>query len=109
MRALAAVIEKLDALVSVDSGPAHLAAAMGTPLVVLWGPAILEQVRPLSSRSPVTLLRHPPPCAPCYETPLMKTCRRNVCMEAISPGEVLAGVAVLLERGENPARVRPTR
>jgi ADP-heptose:LPS heptosyltransferase len=95
-RALAAVIDELDALVSVDSGPAHLAAAMGTPLVVLWGPAILEQVRPLSSRSPVTLLRHPPACAPCYETPLMKTCRRNVCMESITPREVLAQVDALI-------------
>ncbi len=103
MRTLAAVIEKLDVLVSVDSGPAHVAAAMGTPLVVLWGPAILEQVRPLSSRSTVTLLRHAPACAPCYETPLMKTCRRNVCMESITPREVLEGVDALLHRGENPA------
>jgi ADP-heptose:LPS heptosyltransferase len=93
---LAAVIEKLAAFVSVDSGPAHLAAAVGTPLVVLWGPAILEQVRPLSTRSPVVILRHPPPCAPCYETPLMKTCPRNVCMEAIRPAEVLEQVERLL-------------
>ena len=90
VRELAAVLEKLDLFVSVDSGPAHLAAALGTPLVVLWGPAILEQVRPMSSRSAVTILRHPPPCAPCYGTPLMKTCPRNVCMEAIAPEEVAA-------------------
>jgi heptosyltransferase-2 len=116
VRELAAVIQGLDVLVSVDSGPAHLAAAVGTPLVVLWGPAILEQVRPLSSRSPVTLLRHPPPCAPCYETPLMKTCPRNVCMESITPREVLASVEALLDRGENPtgpaqntSRIPPTR
>jgi ADP-heptose:LPS heptosyltransferase len=107
-RDLAAVIEGLDVLVSVDSGPAHLAAAVGTPLVVLWGPAILEQVRPLSARSEIALLRHPPPCAPCYDTPLMKTCPRNVCMESISPEEVLGRVDLLLSRGtvsalrENP-------
>ena len=98
-RELAAVIERLDVLVSVDSGPAHLAAAVRTPLVVLWGPAILEQVRPLSTRSEVELLRHPPPCAPCYDTPLMKTCPRNVCMESISPREVLGRVELLLDRG----------
>ncbi len=108
MRELAAVIEKLDALVSVDSGPAHLAAAVGTPLVVLWGPAILEQVRPLSSRSEVALLRHAPPCAPCYETPLMKTCRRNVCMESITPSEVLESVHAILNRRENPPSMVPT-
>jgi heptosyltransferase II len=107
-RELAAVIEKLDVLVSVDSGPAHLAAAVGTPLVVLWGPAILEQVQPLSTRSPVLLLRHPPPCAPCYETPLMKTCPRNICMESIAPGEVLGRVDFLLGRVGNPTGSRPT-
>jgi ADP-heptose:LPS heptosyltransferase len=96
LRVLAAVIQKLDAFVSVDSGPAHLAAAVATPLVVLWGPAIFEQVRPISTRSPVVVLRHPPPCAPCYETPLMKTCPRNVCMEAIKPAEVVERVEGLL-------------
>jgi ADP-heptose:LPS heptosyltransferase len=98
LRELAAVIEKLDLFISVDSGPAHLAAALGTPLVVLWGPAIFEQVRPMSSRSPVTILRHPPPCAPCYGTPLMKTCPRNVCMEAIAPEEVAVETEKLLKR-----------
>lgn len=89
VRELGAVIAKLDLFISVDSGPAHMAAALGTPLVVLWGPAILEQVRPLSSTSPVTVLRHPVPCAPCYDTPLMKMCRRNICMEGITPADVL--------------------
>ena len=92
VRELAATIAGLDLFVSVDTGPAHLAAAVGTPLVVLWGPAILEQVRPVSTKAPVTVLCHPPPCAPCYDTPLMKTCRHNVCMEAISTDEVLARV-----------------
>jgi ADP-heptose:LPS heptosyltransferase len=94
VRELAAVIEKLDLFLSVDSGPAHLAAAVGTPLVVLWGPAILEQVRPVSSRAPIAILRHQPPCAPCYDQPWMKTCRRNVCMESITPEEVLTQIEV---------------
>ena len=64
VRELAAIIQRLDLFVSVDSGPAHMAAAVGTPLVVLWGPAILEQVRPMSSTSPVRVLRHVVPCAP---------------------------------------------
>ncbi len=88
VRELGAVIRQLDLFISVDSGPAHMAAALGTPLVVLWGPAILEQVRPMSSSSPVSVMRHPVPCAPCYDTPLMKTCRRNICMEGITPADV---------------------
>ncbi len=98
VRELAAIIQRLDLFVSVDSGPAHMAAAVGTPLVVLWGPAILEQVRPMSSTSPVRVLRHVVPCAPCYETPLMKTCQQNICMEGITPERVLSDARALLGR-----------
>jgi ADP-heptose:LPS heptosyltransferase len=97
VRTLAAVIRRLDLLVSVDSGPAHIAAAVSTPLVVLWGPGILEQTRPIARDAPVVILRRPPPCAPCYGTPLMKTCPRNICMEAITPGEVVTTAVRLLK------------
>jgi ADP-heptose:LPS heptosyltransferase len=96
VRGLAAAIGMFETLVSVDSGPAHIAAAVGTPLVVLWGPGILEQTRPIGRLAPVTILRHPPPCAPCYGTPLMRTCPRNICMEAITPEEVVRATLALL-------------
>jgi ADP-heptose:LPS heptosyltransferase len=96
IRELAAVINKLDLLISVDSGPCHVAAAMGTPLVVLWGPGRLEQTRPLSSSAPIRILRHPIACAPCQSTPLQKSCRRNSCMEQIAPEEVCAAAQDLL-------------
>jgi ADP-heptose:LPS heptosyltransferase len=96
VRELAAVIKRLDLLISVDSGPCHMAAALGTPLVVLWGPGRLEQTRPLSSFTPIRIVRHPVPCAPCQSTPLQKSCRRNLCMEFISPDDVFAQVQGLL-------------
>lgn len=96
VRELAAVIKKLDLLISVDSGPCHMAAALGTPLVVLWGPGRLEQTRPVSSFTPIRIVRHPVPCAPCQSTPLQKSCRRNLCMESISPEEVFAEAQTLL-------------
>jgi ADP-heptose:LPS heptosyltransferase len=96
VRGLAAAIQMMNAFVSVDSGPAHIAAAVGTPLVVLWGPGILQQTQPIGRLAPVVVLRHPPPCAPCYGTPLMKTCPRNICMEAIAPAEVLRATLTLL-------------
>ena len=106
VRELAAIIQRLDLFVSVDSGPAHMAAAVGTPLVVLWGPAILAQVAPMSSTSPVTVVRHVVPCAPCYDTPLMKTCRQNICMEGITPANVLAHARSLLAHEPVPQRVQ---
>jgi ADP-heptose:LPS heptosyltransferase len=96
VREMAAVIEQLDVLASVDSGPAHIAAALGTRLVVLWGPAILEQTRPLGDSARIAVVRHPVSCAPCYGTPEMKRCQRNVCMEAISPARVAGEVERLL-------------
>lgn len=86
------LIRNLDLLVSVDSGPAHIAAAVGTPVVVLWGPGILEQTRPIESGGPVDIVREPVPCAPCYGTPLMRTCRENICMQRITPARVIAAV-----------------
>jgi ADP-heptose:LPS heptosyltransferase len=98
IRELAAVIKNLDLFVSVDSGPCHMAAALGTPLVVLWGPGRLEQTRPLSSTSPIRILRHAVPCAPCQSTPMQKSCRHNLCMEAITPAEVFTHIEELLRK-----------
>ncbi len=96
VRELAAVIKKLDLLISVDSGPCHMAAAIGTPLIVLWGPGRLEQTRPLSSTTPIRIIRHEIPCAPCQSTPMQKSCRNNLCMEAISPEEVYSAARSLI-------------
>jgi ADP-heptose:LPS heptosyltransferase len=89
VRELAAVQKRADLFISVDTGPAHMAAALGVPLIVLWGPAIYEQVRPISHASPVRILRVPPPCAPCYASSRKNSCRNNLCMENISPDMVL--------------------
>lgn len=94
---LGGVIKTLDLLVSVDSGPAHMAAAIGTPLVVLWGPGILAQTRPLSSATPIRILRVDVPCAPCYGTPQMRRCIRNVCMERILPSAVVSAALETLD------------
>lgn len=95
---LAALIRRLDVYVSIDSGPAHMAAALGTPLVVLWGPAILEQTRPVPSRpGAVRVVREPVPCAPCYGTALMKTCQDNICMKGIGAERVEEVVRELLD------------
>ncbi len=96
IRELASVIKHLDLLVSVDSGPSHMAAALGTPLVVLWGSGWLDQTRPISSTAPIRIVHHSVPCAPCQITPLQKSCRRNICMEAITPDEVFAEIMELL-------------
>ncbi len=85
---LAGLLSTLDLFLSVDSGPAHLCAAMKTPLVVLWGPAKWIETRPISGGASLEILRKPLPCSPCYGLPAMKSCLRNVCMDLIRPEEV---------------------
>ena len=52
---LLALIEAADSMVSVDTGPAHAAAALGCPLVVMFGPASPLKWRPLGPAQVIAL------------------------------------------------------
>lgn len=94
---LAALLEQADVLIGPDSGPAHLAAAVGTPVVVLFsGTNRAAQWRP---RGPaVEVLRHPVVCRPCHRNrcPLPD----HPCMGGIQPGEVLQALDRLWPKGD---------
>jgi heptosyltransferase-2 len=74
---LPALLTELGALVAGDTGVAHLAAALGTPAVTLFGPTDPALTAP---RGPGVFVRHPVPCAPCfYRTcPIDHPCLRNI-------------------------------
>jgi len=75
-----------------DSGPMHLAAAAGTPVVSLWGATTPARSAPFGSEDFVLVGRVP--CAPCYrrQCPIGRQC-----MQAITPARVLAQVTRILE------------
>jgi heptosyltransferase-2 len=88
---IAAVLSWVDLLVTNDTGPAHLAAALGRPTLVIFGPTNPLTTRPFSSVA--ELVRHPPDCAPC----MLRDCPiDHRCMTAISPEEVFARAHVML-------------
>jgi heptosyltransferase-2 len=60
--ALAAALAGVDLLVACDSGPVHLATAVGTPVLAIFGPTSPERWGPPSPGRAVSL---PLPCAPC--------------------------------------------
>jgi ADP-heptose:LPS heptosyltransferase len=56
LRRLLALLSIAHSCISVDTGPAHAAAAMNCPLVVLFGKASPDRFRPVSSDSPVEVI-----------------------------------------------------
>ncbi|MBI4829702.1 MAG: lipopolysaccharide heptosyltransferase II [Nitrospinae bacterium] len=84
---LAAVFERLAAYVTNDTGPMHLAAALGTPVVCLFGPTSPDETRPLGAH--VSVLYHRPDCAPCWRRDCPTDHR---CMAAITVDETLGAV-----------------
>ncbi len=56
LRRLLALLSMSHSCISVDTGPAHAAAALNCPLVVLFGKASPDRFRPVSAASPVQVL-----------------------------------------------------
>jgi ADP-heptose:LPS heptosyltransferase len=103
---LAAVLEDLDLLVTGDTGPMHLAAAMGTPTVALFGPSNPQRFGPTGNRS--AILRVDLPCSPCGFVRLPpERCRGHVpdCMDGITVERVVAAALDVL-REQAAARRR---
>ena len=88
-----ALISIADLLVTNDTGPAHIGAALGTPTLVIFGPT-----NPLTTypRSPhAELIRQPPDCAPC----MLRDCPiDHRCMTSISVDEVFRRAMTMHER-----------
>jgi ADP-heptose:LPS heptosyltransferase len=94
---LAALLAELDLLVTSDTGPMHLAAAMGTPVVALFGPSDPRRYGPLARHTRV--VRVDLWCSPCGRVRLPpERCRGHVpdCMDGISVDAVVAAAAELL-------------
>ena len=98
---LTAVLTCVDLLVTNDTGPAHIGAAVGKPTLVMFGPTNPLTTRPLSGQAEI--IRHPPDCAPC----MLRDCPiDHRCMTEISVDEVLDHSQRLLKRSSFEKTVR---
>jgi ADP-heptose:LPS heptosyltransferase len=80
----AAVIRHAELFIGNDSGPLHLAALLGVPVVGLYGPAPPEQTAPYAGRG--VFLYRKVSCSPCTQT--VCTMPENSCMNRITVEEV---------------------
>ena len=110
--AVAALIEIADVVVTGDTAALHLASALGTPLVGIYGSTRPRSNAPLFGESQL-LFDDDVPCAPCYRPncPLVGDARM-ACMKAVTPAEVAAAVeriaALKSPNSEANPQERPT-
>jgi heptosyltransferase-2 len=94
LKGLAGVLRCCRAFVTNDTGAMHVAAAVGTPLVAIFGPTDPTTTAPVSRHA--TLLRRPVFCSPC----LLRECPiDHRCMRGISVADVHEAVRALLRSG----------
>ena len=87
-----AVLSVADLFISNDMGLAHIAAATGTPTIVLFGPTNELTTHPLGPR--VEIIREPVECSPC----MLRSCPiDHRCMTRITPERVFESAVKMLE------------
>ncbi len=99
----AAILGQLDLLVTGDTGPMHLAAAVGTPVVAVFGPSDPRATRPADPVDRV--VRIDLPCSPCNRIrrpPARCVGHTPDCLAGITADDVFAAASRALD--ESAAR-----
>lgn len=95
LKELAHLYRRATVVVTPDSGPMHIAAAVSTPVVALFGASEPARTGPYGRIH--TVIRSELPCSPCFQ----KTCETRRCMKEISVDMVLEAVRKYAGTGDN--------
>ncbi len=97
---LAAWLSGMDLAVTVDSGPMHLAAALGVPVLALFGPTDPTRTGPVGAANRV-LCFDKLTCVPCFSA----QCARGdlACLRNVFPSAVAEAALEMLRRPSRPA------
>ncbi len=96
LESLMGTLQAAELVISTDSGPAHLARALGTRVVALHGPTDTALHGP--GDPSCTALRVDMPCGPCYDFRRAATCQFDdtLCMEWLHPDRVVDAARSML-------------
>lgn len=99
IQGLMRAISKLSVFITNDSGPMHIACALGVPTIALFGPTKSSETNGFRAKD-FTLLQKPVPCAPCKkrECPLPKGEGHHKCMVDLLPSLVIDEANKVLEK-----------
>lgn len=96
VRQMMAVISRCRLMVTNDSGPMHVAAALGVPIVAVFGPTDHTSTFPLAEK--YRIVRHTVDCAPCK----LRGCPTDHrCMEGVTAEMVIAASRDILNEMRN--------
>jgi ADP-heptose:LPS heptosyltransferase len=103
---MAALIASSQLFVGNDTGPMHLACALGTPTVAVFGASDIRRNGPYSSNSLGLVALEPPACQPCQKT----SCQRGdlACLEGVDEARVFWACRELLSRRPAPDALAPS-
>ena len=91
---LGALLERCEVCLTCDSGPMHIAAAVNTPTVALFGPTDPMRHRPYGTGH--TVIEKPVSCRPCYKRSCHLQDTPYLCMQEIRTDEVVKAVETRL-------------
>ncbi len=107
---LAAVIQTADVYIGADSGVMHVASAVGTKVVAIFGPSNPDAWRPYMPFMASQVVTSSPKCAPCsyveHTVGAREGCAARTCMRMVTPEQVVEASLKLLR--DEPAHLLQT-
>ena len=93
VKQLAAVVRQCKLFIGNETGPMHIAASVGTPVISFFGPQVSDRFQPFSQKK-IVLERYLD-CKPCDQV----ICRRpeHPCMDGISVKDAIMAVEEILQ------------
>jgi len=95
---MAATIRSAKLFVGNDSGPSHVAAAVGTPTIIIYGPTPLAKNIPFNRKIVKAITEHRS-CSPCYYQGAQKDKCGFACLYMLRVERVFSSVLSILDEG----------
>ncbi len=97
---LAALLKTADVFIGADSGVSHIAAAVGAPVITIFGPSNYQAWHPWTPEGTLVVLHSGAECSPCsyvkHHIGLREGCAARTCMKTITPSQVVSVVKGVL-------------
>lgn len=90
---LTVLIAKATVMLTVDTGPLHIAQAVGTPVVALFGPTDPQVWGPRNDND--VLFYQESNCSPCWGK---GECSANICLESLSTDKIAEAVEAIINK-----------